>query len=124
MNNFTPLDLTRFQERPAAAPVKEGGNNVVLLVIATITAAVLAVMLFLLIQNKLRQSTTNAVPAIVTPAPVSPTEMPTAIPMPITSPSATGEASTAPGLVTTIVPPLATVTPASASPTLAPSVTP
>jgi len=50
MENFTPLDPKKISKP------KEDKTNTVLLIIATITALVLAVLLFILIQKKLKQT--------------------------------------------------------------------
>jgi hypothetical protein len=50
MENFTPLDPKKLGNQ------KEDKTNTVLLIVATITALVLAVLLFILIQKKLKQT--------------------------------------------------------------------
>jgi len=71
-NNYTPLDTDKIKK-------KDNDLNTVLLAIVTFTALVLAVMLFILIQKKLRQSQ-SPLPA-VTPSPAlkTPTSWPTEI---------------------------------------------
>lgn len=67
-NNFTPIDIERLKG-------EENHLNVILLAIVTLTMAVLAILLFILIQKK-TQSFNQALPSLPTIT-VSPTEVPT-----------------------------------------------
>ncbi|MDH7476704.1 MAG: hypothetical protein QHH09_04600 [Microgenomates group bacterium] len=51
--NFTPLNLNKFKEN------KEDKTGLILLIIATLTAFILAVMLFILIQKKIQHDNYN-----------------------------------------------------------------
>jgi hypothetical protein len=96
--NFTPIDPNKFKN-------KGDSVNSVLLLIATFTAFVLAVMLFLLIQKRTKQSTEATPNRLITPTitAVTPTVFvatPTAAvstPSPrLDSPGSTKEAEPAP----------------------------
>ena len=94
-NNYTPIDVKKLKH-------KDNGLNTVLLVIVTLTALVLAVMLFVLIQKKINSSnnvqiTTTPTPTITQPTP-EPTEeliSPTATASPTIETTVTPEASEA-----------------------------
>ncbi|NMB84180.1 hypothetical protein GYA28_02720 [Candidatus Roizmanbacteria bacterium] len=66
MLNYTPLDLEKLKK-------KDNGVNTMLLLMATLTAGILAVMLFVLIQKKTSQeqlpSTTYTDTSIESPTP-------------------------------------------------------
>ncbi len=68
-NNYTPIDVKKLEG-------KDSGLNTVLLVIVTLTALILAIMLFVLIQKKI---SSTAVQESITPTPttVVPTVEPT-----------------------------------------------
>jgi len=70
-NNYTPIDVDKIE-------YKDNGVNTVLLVIVTLTALVLAVMLFVLIQKKMN-STSDILP---TPMPTQTITQPTQKPTP------------------------------------------
>lgn len=48
MDNYTPLNIEKLDEK------KEDNTNTLFLLIADIAAAILAILLFILIQNKLK----------------------------------------------------------------------
>jgi hypothetical protein len=48
-NNYTPIDINKLEH-------KDNGLNTVLLIIVTLTALVLAIMLFILIQKKIQSA--------------------------------------------------------------------
>lgn len=68
-NNYTPIDVKKMEG-------KDNGLNTVLLVIVTLTALVLAILLFVLIQKKINSAATQEA---ITPTPtkVVPTVEPT-----------------------------------------------
>lgn len=67
-NNFTPIDIEKLKG-------EDNRLNTVLLLIVTLTMAILAVLLFILIQKKI-QSSNQVSPSLPTIT-VSPTETPT-----------------------------------------------
>lgn len=101
MNNYTSLNIEQFKKR-----FKENNVfNTVLLLIATITAAVLATLLFILIQRRMNQqkieSTVPTPTTVVTsPIPTQGIEPMISITPPMASPSVDlkkDKTSTAPG---------------------------
>lgn len=68
VQNYTPLNLEKFQQQTVLKPSDGNKINTILIVIATITTAILAALLFILIQKKLQQQsiTPEAVPSNAT----------------------------------------------------------
>lgn len=54
--NFTPLDVKKTEEKTKLYKKKTKNINTILLLMATLTAIVLAIMLFILIQKKNKNS--------------------------------------------------------------------
>lgn len=89
-NNYTPINVDKLEH-------KDNGLNTVLLIIVTLTALVLAVMLFVLIQKKINSSNNVQTTTIPTPTIIQPTPEPTEE---LISPTATAT----PTLETTVTP--------------------
>jgi len=71
-NNYTPIDVNKLEK-------KDGGLNTILLVIVTLTALVLAILLFVLIQKKIKQTNQPLPNNTVLPTMIVPTVVPTEI---------------------------------------------
>lgn len=91
-NNYTPIDINKLEH-------KDNGLNTVLLVIVTLTALVLAIMLFILIQKKINSSN-NIEPTTI---PIPTRILPTLTPEP-TEEVITPTATATPTIETTITP--------------------
>jgi len=92
--NYTPIDVKKLGR-------KDSGLNTILLLIVTLTALVLAIMLFILIQRKINSS--NTIEPTIIPTPTVMIIEPTIEPVPteeLISPTATAT----PTIETTITP--------------------
>jgi|GEM_PF-2731814 len=119
MTNYTAVNIEKIRSQPDQTHGNgQNSANTILLLVATLTAAVIAIMLFLLIKNKYsRQAAQEKMTAPSSTVSQAPSSTPRPSLPAVTSPSAT---ATAPGSVTTIVPPLETVFPTSSSAELSP----